>query len=185
MKTLIIISHPNIDNSVVHKRWIKELNKHPDLFTIHHLDQAYPDGVINVQKEQKLIENHDALILQFPIFWFNCPPSLKEWLDKVFVYGWAFGSTGKNLVNRKIALAISAGIVQKDYTKTGRYHYTLQEILRPFEVTMNYVQANYQPFFAIYGEEDGQGSKYQWNKQLLEESSRSYIDFLVKLTDNP
>lgn len=87
MKTLIIVSHPNIENSIVHKRWIDQLNKYLNLFTIHNIDQLYPDAVIDVKKEQELIEYHDALLLQFPIFWFNCPPLLKKWLDQVFIYG--------------------------------------------------------------------------------------------------
>ena len=37
MKTLIIAAHPNLEKSVINKRWLTELRKHPDLCTIHTL----------------------------------------------------------------------------------------------------------------------------------------------------
>ena len=48
MKTLIIVTHPEIGNSVVNKRWMEELKKYPDQFIVHHLDAIYPDGIIDV-----------------------------------------------------------------------------------------------------------------------------------------
>ena len=51
-KTLVIVTHPHIDQSVVNKRWVEELEKHPDQFMVHQIYQAYPDGMIDVAKEQ-------------------------------------------------------------------------------------------------------------------------------------
>ena len=103
MKTLIVVAHPEIANSNVNKKWVDELSKHPEKFTIHQLYKLYPDEKIDVLKEQKLIEAHDKLILQFPMYWFNCPPLLKKWLDVVFTYGWAYGSKGNMLKGKKVA----------------------------------------------------------------------------------
>lgn len=74
MKTLIIVAHPNISKSVINKRFIEELRKDPEKYTVHELTSAYPDGKIDVDQEQKLVEAHDHLVLQFPIQWFSCPP---------------------------------------------------------------------------------------------------------------
>ncbi|RJT33417.1 NAD(P)H-dependent oxidoreductase [Rahnella woolbedingensis] len=173
MKTLIIVTHPNINNSVVNKRWVEELEKQPDLFTVHQLYQAYPDGVIDVQKEQQLIEQHDNIVLQFPVYWFNCPPLLKQWLDEVFTYGWAYGSaSGHKLRGRKFAVAVSAGVKEEDCAREGRYLHSMQEILLPFEMTANYVGANYLPFYVFYGAE------FDIVPQELERSAKGYIDYL-------
>jgi putative NADPH-quinone reductase len=77
------------------------------------LYKVYPDGNIDVEKEQKLIESHNNLVLQFPLYWFNCPPLLKKWLDDVLTYNWAYGSGGDKLKERKVALSVSAGIKKK------------------------------------------------------------------------
>ncbi|MFD1260915.1 NAD(P)H-dependent oxidoreductase [Entomomonas asaccharolytica] len=178
MKTLVVVTHPNIENSKINKCWLEELKKYPERFTVHELYKAYPNGVINVEKEQLLIEQHAALVLQFPVYWFNCPPLLKQWLDEVFTYGWAYGQTGDKLTNRKVALAVSAGIKEQDFSKEGRYQYTLQELLRPFEVTMKYVHADYQPLFAFYGAE------YELSTQEIEQSAKNYMEFLQRIIES-
>lgn len=73
-ETLIIVIHPNLDQSAVSKSWIQELGKSPDKFVIHDLYGNYPNGIIDVEKEQKLMESYDKIIFQFPFYWFNCPP---------------------------------------------------------------------------------------------------------------
>ncbi len=85
-------------------------------------------------------------------FWFSSPPLLKKWLDDVLTYGWAYGSrSGYKMQNKKLALAVTAGVRAEDYARDGRYRYSLEEIFRPFEVTAGYVQADYASFFAFYG----------------------------------
>lgn len=176
MKTLIVVIHPNINESKINKRWVSEVEKNPASYTVHNLYQTYQDGVIDVASEQKLIEQHDKIILQFPLYWFNSPPLLKQWLDEVFTYGWAYGSTsGHKLRGRKFALAVSAGIKEEDFSQDGRYQHSLKEILLPFEMTAKYVEADYQPFYAFYGAE------YKVSDQQLESSAKGYIDYLQSL----
>lgn len=171
--TLVIVAHPNLDSSIINRRWVEELKKYPEQFTVHDIYKLYPDGKIDVEKEQQLIEAHQHLILQFPIYWFNCTPLLKKWLDDVFTYGWAYGSSSaKKLKDRKVGLAVSAGISQQDFAEDGRYRYSLQEILRPFEITMNYVDASYQPFFAFYGAEHSPAPA------VVNQSALDYIQYL-------
>lgn len=176
MKTLIIVTHPKLEKSVVNKRWIEELEKYPEKYIIHDLHQVYPDGKIDVEKEQRLVESVDKIVFQFPFYWFNCPPLLKKWIDDVLTYGWAYGSeSGFKLSGKKIALAISAGIKDEDYQTTGRYKYTLKQLTSPFEITFLYVKADYQPFYAFYGAE------YSPNIDEVTRSAEDYIDFLENL----
>ncbi len=181
MKTLIVVAHPDLENSRVNKAWIEELKKHPNLYTVHDLYGTYPDWQFDVAREQALIEAHDKVVLQFPIFWFNCPPLLKKWLDDVFVYGWAYGSkSGHKMRGRKLALAVSAGVREHDYSAQGRYRYSLADILRPFEITAKYVGADYQPFFAMYGFEDEPGEDYQFNQPALRRGTTDYLAYLAE-----
>ncbi|MCC3382008.1 NAD(P)H-dependent oxidoreductase [Paenibacillus farraposensis] len=175
MRTLIIVTHPNIETSVFNKRWVEELKKQPEKYTVHELSKVYPDGNIDVEREQKLIESHDKLVLQFPVFWFNCPPLLKKWLDDVFTYGWAYGSKGDKLKNRKIALAVSAGIKSEDYSENGRYKHTLEEILVPFKTTAIYCKADYRSFFASYGAE------FEPAAETIEKSAQDYLNFIDQM----
>lgn len=176
MKTLVIIIHPTLENSVINKRWMEELNKYPDQYTLHDLYALYPDEKIDIEKEQQLIENHDTILFQFPFYWFNCPSLLKKWLDEVLLYGWAYGSTsGYKVANKKIALAISAGINKEDYSTEGKYKYTLEQLTAPFEVTFNYIKADYKSLFAFYGAE------HDATTEKIEKSTQDYISFLKVL----
>ncbi len=173
-KTLIIVAHPRLTESVVNQHWVNELKKYPDKFTIHEIYKEYPDSKINYLKEQLLISKHENLILQFPIYWFNCPPLLKQWLDEVFTYGWAFGGTGNSLKNKKIMLAVSTGSKLNDYSNDGKYKSSLSQILYPFELLVSYVQANYQPIHAFYGTE---------NTPSLEDLNKNAIEYSKKILD--
>ncbi len=81
MKTLVIVIHPTIESSVINKRWIEALHKFPEKFVVHQLHKVYPDENIDVPAEQKLIEQFDKIVFQFPYYWFNCPPcSRNGWM---------------------------------------------------------------------------------------------------------
>jgi putative NADPH-quinone reductase len=176
MKTLIVIIHPNLKDSIINKRWIEELKKYPKDYTLHDIYQLYPDEKIDVEKEQQLIEKYDKIIFQFPFYWFNCPPFFKKWLDEVLTHGWAYGRNSEyKLAGKKVALAITAGIDKEDYRSEGRYKYTLGQLTSPFEVTFGYIRADYKPHFAFYGAE------YHVTKNKIEKSARDYIAFLQSI----
>lgn len=172
-KTLIIIVHPNLKDSLINKTWIEELSKYPDKYTLHDLYSLYPDEKLDVAKEQKLAEAHDTIIFQFPFYWFNCPPLFKKWLDEVVLHGWAYGKGSPyKLAGKKIALGITAGINEEDYQESGRYKYTLEQLTSPFDVTFNYVRADYRSFFAFYGAE------HEPALEKIQENAREYISFI-------
>ncbi|SOD15068.1 NAD(P)H-dependent oxidoreductase [Pedobacter xixiisoli] len=176
MKTLIIVTHPDIATSVINKRWVAELEKYPELYKVHQLHKVYPDGVIDVKAEQKLIEQHDKIIFQFPYYWFSCPGLLKTWMDEVLLHGWAYGSkSGYKMAGKKVALAISAGVDKEDFQHGAKYKYTLEELLRPFELSFEYIKVDYRPYFAYYGME------FNTSAEWVEKSVPLYLDFLKAL----
>ncbi|KAA3435926.1 NAD(P)H-dependent oxidoreductase [Rufibacter hautae] len=176
MKTLVIVVHPDMDNSLINKRWVEELGKFPDKYVVHQLYGVYADGKLDVPAEQKLVEQYNKIVFQFPFYWFNCPPLLKKWLDEVLTYGWAFGSeSGYRASGKKIALAISLGADENEYRPSEKYKYTLEELTRPFELSFEYVRADYRPPFAYYG--IGVNASSEW----IERSVPLYLDFLDAL----
>lgn len=173
MKTLVIVVHPQIEKSVINKRWIDELNKYPEKYTVHELYQAYPDEKIDILKEQKLIESYDKIVFQFPFYWFSSPPLLKKWFDEVVLYGWAYGSkSGYKVEGKKISLAITAGIDEEGYSASGKYKYTMKELTTPFELTFDYIKADYKEPFVFYGMEQDA------SEAIIERSVPLYLEFI-------
>lgn len=176
MKTLVIVIHPDIKNSAINRKWVDTLSRFPNKYTVHQLHAVYPDEKLDVAAEQKLIEAHDKVVFQFPFYWFNCPPLLKKWLDEVMTYGWAYGRrSGYKMAGKKIALAMSLGVDEHEYSPSAQYKYTVEELTRPFELSFEYVKADYRPFFAYYGIE--LNSSDEW----IERSIPQYLAFLDAL----
>src|SRR5689334_10540750 len=70
----------------------------------------------------------DALILQFPLWWFGLPAILKGWVDRVFAYGFAYGykSEGNRyrygdggLKGKRAMLSVVVGGPAADYGPRG------------------------------------------------------------------
>ncbi|MCD8317777.1 MAG: NAD(P)H-dependent oxidoreductase [Paraprevotella sp.] len=174
MKKLIIVAHPHIQESMVNMRWTEELKKYPEEFDVHNIYEAYPDGNIDVEREQLLIEGYDAFVFQYPLYWFNCTPLLKKYMDEVFLYGWAYGSHGDKLKGKKFAIALSTGSEANDLQRDGKCHATLPDLLRPFELSALYCGMDYKGYFTLNG-------CYHVTPQQLDESARAYVEFLSRL----
>ncbi len=180
MKTLIIVIHPDLKNSsVINKRWVEELSKYPNRYTVYDLYSCYPDEKIDVEQQQRLVESHDKIIFQFPFYWLSCPPLFKKWLDEVLTHGWAYGSnSGYKLSGKKIALAITAAAEEADYRANGVYKYTLQQFTAPFEITFDWIKADYKSVFAFYGA-DYLASEERTDR--LEKNAKDYISFIESI----
>ncbi len=68
-----------------------------------------------------------------------------------------------------MALAVSAGIKRADYAPSGRYHFTMEQILAPFELAFRYYfHADWREFFAFYGAEETPGVDYESSVTQIE-----------------
>ncbi|MCM3746935.1 NAD(P)H-dependent oxidoreductase [Paenibacillus pasadenensis] len=179
-KTLVVVTHPNMETSIINKRWVEELRKYPDKYTVHELYKAYPDEKFDVEKEQQLIEEHGNLVLQFPMYWASSPPLLKKWFDEVLTHGWAYGSQGKAFKDKKTALAISLGAEEIDFSKEGIVGHELDEILLPFKVNFKFCHADYHPPFTFFSAEYTMAQNTDLLSKL-ERSAGDYVEFLDKL----
>ena len=174
MKTLVILAHPDIENSRVNKRWKEELEKYPEDVEIHEIYREYPDWNIDVEKEQQLMEVHDFIVFQYPIYWYNCPPLLKKWMDMVFTHGWAYGSQGHALEGKQFGLALSIGDKKESYAHTGSVGFTVDEVITPFKASARHVGATALPYFAVFG------SSFQATDEEINQSAKDYVQYISK-----
>ena len=150
-KTLIILAHPDLAHSTINRCWADALAQHPDCFTVHELYREYAHGTIDVGREQALVEAHRSLVLQFPVYWFNCPPLLKQWLDDVLTYGWAYGAGGNALAGKEWLSLISTGGPADSYQAGGYNRFSMSEFLKPLQQTAHLLQTTFLPPFIFHG----------------------------------
>lgn len=132
MKTLLIVSHPDLINSGSQQYFLSSL-KGNDKITVHHLETQYPDGKIDVAKEQALLREHDRIIFQFPFYWYSSPPLLKQWQDVVLEAGFAYGKRGNALYGKEFGLVLMIGVAEREYQAGGTELFSINELTKPFQ----------------------------------------------------
>ncbi|MDF2589470.1 MAG: flavodoxin family protein [Anaerocolumna sp.] len=58
--------------------------------------------------EQRKINDSDAIVFIYPVFWTDAPAKLIGWIDKVWTYGFAYGEDRKmKLLDKALCIAIT------------------------------------------------------------------------------
>ena len=118
-------------------------------FEVRNLAELYPDFMIDVKKEQQVLEKADRVVLQFPIQWYSSPALLKQWEDQVLTYGWAYGNKGTALHGKELLIAVTVGA--DNYGHDDFVGYTIDELLRPLQATSHLIGMRYLKPFAVMG----------------------------------
>lgn len=140
-KILVVLAHPNLENSKVNKVIFDELKK-IDKVEVRDLYKLYPDFNIDVKAEQEALVSADLIIFQFPFYWYSVPPMLKKWQDDVLEYGFAYGSKGKALFGKQVLLSTTTGAPKDSYVK-GNGNHTVEEFLLPLIETTRFCKMEY------------------------------------------
>lgn len=148
--TLVLLAHPALERSRANRVLVDGI---ADLegVTIHDLYEEYPDFVVDVEREQALLERHDRLVWQHPLYWYSTPALLKEWFDVVLEYGWAYGEGGRALHGKSARSVVTAGGSRDAYGPEGYNRYTVEEFLHPVERTAALCGMSYAPPLVFYG----------------------------------
>jgi glutathione-regulated potassium-efflux system ancillary protein KefG len=149
MKILVIFAHPKISDSIVQVQMLEAI-RNLEGVTIHDLYAAYPDFLIDVDREQALLLEHDLVVLQHPFYWYSSPAIIKEWLDLVLEHNWAYGNRGTKLHGKFMMQAISTGGPEHYYSSKGKNRFEIRELLNPFNQTAFLCGMAYLEPFAIF-----------------------------------
>jgi len=147
---LILFAHPAFEKSRVNRRLASAV-RDLDGVTFNDLYEAYPDFDIDVDREQKLLLEHDLIVLHHPFYWYSTPAILKEWQDLVLEHGWAYGAGGTALNGKTMMNVTTTGGSEEAYCAEGHNCYTIPEFLRPIKQTARLCGMDYLPPFIVYG----------------------------------
>ncbi|WP_026904416.1 NAD(P)H-dependent oxidoreductase [Pedobacter glucosidilyticus] len=172
---LIVFAHPVYEKSRVNRFLVKAV-KGLKQVTFHDLYELYPDFDIDVKKEQKILAKHDIIVLQHPFYWYSMPPLLKQWLDLVLEYGWAYGKEGIQLRNKKLFNAITTGGTFEAYKKEGHNRYTITELLYPLDQTAFLCKMTYYPPFVVHG-------THRLSEVQIQQFAHDYQQVIIGLRD--
>lgn len=181
-KTLLLLAHPKLSESVVNKFLIDQLKQEKlENLTIRNLQSCIKNNHFNIEEEQKSLLEADRIIFQFPLFWYSYPAILKQWIDEVFTPGFAYGRKGKELgtklIDKQFSVITTIGSTEEMYIPGGIVGFSANELLRHIQATVEYTGAVYTYPHFIYGsaflkEETELMNRFEKYKEYI---SSSYI----------
>lgn len=125
----------------------------------------------------------DAVIFQFPVWWFGFPAILKGWVDRVFAYKFAYGykDAGNTyrygdgaLAGKRALLSVTVGGPEVDYGING----PLEHLLFPItHGTLFFPGIDVLPTFAVYDTARMDAARVEGAKAALEQRIvRLFVD---------
>jgi NAD(P)H dehydrogenase (quinone) len=144
----------------------------------------------DIVAEQKKLIAADAVILQFPLWWFSMPAIMKGWIDRVFAYGLAYGigyEGGRygtrygegSFVGKRALIVTTTGGQATHFTDRG-VNGGIEDLLFPLtHGTLFYTGLDVLPVHAI------NGSNRLTDEQYAIESARYRERLTALFTDAP
>lgn len=154
-RVLILFAHPALQKSRVHRVLADAVSGMPGV-RFHDLYERYPDFFVDVKAEQELLVAHDVLIFQHPFYWYSAPALVKEWQDLVLQYGFAYGDGGTALRGKLTLSVLTTGGPEESYRAERAEHFTVRQLLAPFEQMARQCGMDYLPPCVFHGT-DGLG----------------------------
>jgi glutathione-regulated potassium-efflux system ancillary protein KefG len=149
-KILVLFAHPRLEKSRSNQALLRHLPRTEGV-TIQDLYERYPDFNVDIAAEQALLLAHDIVVFQHPIYWYSAPPLVKQWIDLVLSFGWAYGPGGTALKGKTAFHAVTTGGAEAAYQLDGFHGFTLAEFLRPLQRTATLCGMTWLPPFAVHG----------------------------------
>jgi glutathione-regulated potassium-efflux system ancillary protein KefG len=168
-KILILFAHPLYEKSNANDALVRNIPQ-SDGITFRDLYQEYPDFDIDVRREQELLLLHDIIIWHHPMYWYSCPPLLKQWIDLVLEHGWAYGKDGIALKDKLVLQVITTGGKKENYTPRGKDRFTILQLLEPFCQTAKVCNMHYLPPFVFHGAHFMEQEEFERNGKMYGEA---------------
>lgn len=174
-RVLLLFAHPRLEKSRANVALLRHLPRAADL-TFRDLYELYPDFNVDVASEQRLLLDHDVIVLHHPFYWYSAPPLVKQWIDLVLTFGWAYGPGGTALHDKALMHAITTGGAAASYQAEGFHGFTIAEFLRPLQRTATLCGLQWMPPFVVHGTN-------QITEDELQDAAERYGRLLAALCD--
>lgn len=172
-RVLVLFAHPRLEKSRANRRLIAQVPRDAGI-TVVDLYDRYPDFDIDVAAEQAQLLAHDIVAWHHPLYWYSVPPLVKQWIDLVLAFGWAYGPGGTALRGKTLFHVVTTGGAEAAYQHEGMHGWTLAEFLRPLERTATLCGMQWLPPFALHG-------THRLTDEAIEAAARRYARLLEGL----
>lgn len=139
-QVVILLAHPNYDESKANKALIESVKGITNVKVMNLYEEPFTLGTY-----KQAIAEAETIVFQFPFYWASAPSQLKKWCDEIF------GMLTPIIQGKKLMVAVTTGSEYEAYRSGGRNQYTLDELLRPYQLIANHSGMVWQTPFVVYG----------------------------------
>lgn len=157
VKTLVIVSHPYPERSVMTKG-MQQAAESVKGVTVRNLETLYgfDTRAIDAEKERQLTRENQRIVFMFPTHWFNITPMMKAYLNDVW------GGVGPGLwQGKEMLLVTTAAGDDSTYGPTGRIGIPLADVFWPMKASAIHAGMKYLPPLAFQGISRSKLPEYQ------------------------
>ena len=149
-EVLVVMAHPALERSRANRALLRAAQGAPGV-EVRDLYELYPDFAVDVPAEQAALREADAVVLQYPIYWYAPPALLKEWLDVVWLHGFAYGRGGDALKGKRLLVACTTGGGPEAYDPKGMHGYPIEMFLKAMHQTAVLCGMGWERPFILHG----------------------------------
>lgn len=181
---LVLASHPDLAHSRANKALMRAAMAQGDRVLVRDLYALYPDYLIDVAAEQRLLAQAKLVVWQHPIHWYHMPPLMKLWVDEVLTFGWAYGPGGEALKGKDLWLVASTGGPEDSYSPSSYNRYFFDAFLPPYDQTAALCGMRFLPPLIFHGAQRASDADIEQAAVRYAQQLGRYPDW-PELTDLP
>ena len=148
-RTLLVFAHPALERARLNPVLLAAAAELPNV-TVRDLYELYPDFAVDVPEEHRLLAEHQLIVLQFPLYWYAAPALLKEWVDTVWLPGFAYGADSGGLAGKTLLCAVTTGSGEEAYAGFSACDPTLEDFLLPWVQAARLAGMRWSPPFSVH-----------------------------------
>ena len=139
---LILLAHPNIAQSKANAAMIQAVKGTPNVEIINIYEAPF-----KAETYAEAFKKSHTIVFQFPFYWASAPHMLKKWCDEIFF----FLQENPGVKGKKLMVATTTGSEYEAYRSGGRNQFTMDELLRPYQLLANHSGMTWTTPFVLYG----------------------------------
>lgn len=144
-KVIILLAHPNLEESRANRELVDTVKDMDNVF-VYDL-YGNDEWMFQADEWAQVLLDASALVFQFPFYWMSAPSMLKKWQEEVFTSL----SRTPSVVGKPLQVVTTTGSHLNSYRSGGKNHFTVDELLRPYQACALHSGMKWQTPIVICG----------------------------------
>lgn len=141
-EVLILLAHPDISSSKANAAMIEAIKDFSFVRVINIYETPFKP-----ETYREAFREAQHIVFQFPFYWASAPHMLKKWCDEIFMHI----QSSPGVKGKTLTIATTTGSEYDAYRSGGRNMFTMDELLRPYQLLANHSGMVWRTPFVLYG----------------------------------